>query len=83
MKQLTLRKIRPNVEKKLREFAETRELSINKTVLLLLNKALGITDYRKNKRDLSKIAGKWNKEEADEFEKNIEIFEQIDEEIWK
>ena len=81
MKQLTLRQIPSIIEKRLRKLAQERGQSINKTVIYLLKKALGLEKTGKKYRDLSKLSGNWSKEEADAFIKNTEVFEQIDEEI--
>ena len=37
-------------------------------------------DYR---RDLDALAGGWSKEEVKTFQKNTQIFERIDEDVWK
>ena len=85
MNQFTVRQIPFSVEKKLREIARETGQSINKTVISLLEKALGIGDRQRyqKKRDLSRFAGIWKKEEAEEFENNTRIFEQIDPEVWQ
>lgn len=85
MNQLTLRQIPESVEKKLRMTAAETGQSINKTIITLLEKALGIgkKQYRQKKRDLSRFAGLWTKTEAEEFEKNSLVFEQVDPEVWR
>ena len=37
----------------------------------------------RKKRDLSGIAGSWDEKDAEEFNRNVEIFEQVDEEMWR
>jgi hypothetical protein len=37
----------------------------------------------KKHHDLDALAGRWSKEEAKAFQKNIQIFERIDEDLWK
>lgn len=83
MKQLTLRQIPPIIEEKLRKLAQERGQSINKTVIYLLKKALGLEKAGRKYRDVSELSGNWSKEEAEAFMKNTEVFEQIDEEVWK
>ena len=85
MNQLTLRQIPDSIEKKLRIMARETGHSINKTIISLLEKALGLGKERRTqkKRDLSRFAGLWARGEAEEFEKSMQIFEQIDPEVWQ
>jgi hypothetical protein len=83
MNQLTLRHIPKPVEKRLRDIAAETGQSINKTVISLIEKALGVSRKPEKRRDLSEFVGAWTKEQADEFEKNTRIFEQIDPEVWQ
>ncbi|MCD4722892.1 MAG: hypothetical protein K8S13_24000 [Desulfobacula sp.] len=57
--------------------------SINKTIIALLEKALGLRDNSNKKRDLSKLAGTWDKSQSEEFIKNTAMFDKIDREIWE
>ncbi len=87
MNQLTLRQIPSSVENKLRKKAHETGLSLNKTVISLLEKALGInsanTFKRTKKRNVAVALDSWSREEFEEFEKNTQFFNQIDEEMWK
>ena len=83
MSQITLRKIPENIEKQIRALSKKSNSSLNSTIIELLEKALGTGRKTRNKRDLSKLVGTWNREQAKEFEENTRIFEQIDEEIWR
>ena len=83
MKQLTLRQIPPIVEEKIRELAQQQGQSLNKTVIYLLKKALGLEKTKEKYRDVRSISGTWSEEDAKNFLKHCEIFEQIDEEMWK
>ena len=38
---------------------------------------------RHAKRDLMRLAGSWTDEEFQEFEKNVALFEEIDDEMWR
>lgn len=89
VKQATIRGIDGTLERRLREEARRRGLSLNRTVLLLLRQATGLakpTEYpeRRPKRftDLDHLAGTWSDAQADEFDKAVEVFEQIDGELW-
>ena len=83
MKQLTLRNIPEDIEREIRRIARERGSSINKTIHELLGEALGIDRTSGKKRDLSEFSGFWDEEEAKEFEKATEVFEKVDEELWK
>jgi hypothetical protein len=37
----------------------------------------------KNARDVKRLAGTWTKEQADEFDRAVASFGQIDEDLWK
>lgn len=83
MRQFTLRGIPVELEREIRKFAEERSTSINKAVLELLYKALGIDPKSNKRRDLSHFSGIWNEKEAADFDQAVEIFEKVDEEIWE
>ncbi len=81
MSQITIRKIPENLDKQLRTLARTQNISLNKIVIQLLQRVLGITGNKQ--RDLSDIVGTWDKEQCEEFEKNTKVFNEIDNEIWE
>ncbi len=83
MNQLTLRKIPAPVENGLRKLAGENQQSLNKTVIKVLEKGLGLEETGSIKRDLSSLAGRWSRSDEKEFERNMAIFEVIDEEIWR
>jgi len=83
MYQITLRQIPKRVETLIRSISEKQNKSINKTIIILLEKALGLKDNSNKKRDLSKLSGTWGNTEFNEFEKNTKIFNKIDKEIWE
>ncbi len=80
MSQITLRKLPEKLEDRIRELAQTNRTSLNKTIIELLESALG---SGKKKRDLSQLSNSWTREEAEAFTANTKVFEQIDPEIWK
>lgn len=79
MSQITIRKIPENLDKQLRTLARTQNISLNKIVIQLLQKVMGITGNKQ--RDLSDIVGTWDKAQCEEFEKNTQVFNEIDNEI--
>ena len=83
MRQITLRQVPENIDILIRAMSKKQKLSINKTVIALLEKALELGNNSNKKRDLSKLAGTWDRSRAEEFMKNTAIFEEIDREIWE
>jgi len=67
--QITLRKNPEALDKQLRSLAVKNRTSLNKVVLSLLMKSLGISSGSAKKRDLSGLCGTWNKGEYDDFQK--------------
>lgn len=64
--------------KSLRDTAASQKVSINKLILDLLRKGLGLSIKRKH-HDLDKLAGTWSSQETKTFLRNISAFEHIDE----
>ena len=85
MNQLTIRKIPAPIEQKLRLAARRSGKSINKTVVEVLGKGLGISQEKqpKQKRDVAAVFHQWSAKELGEFEKNTEPFGSIDGEMWR
>ncbi len=83
MSHITLRQVPERVNTLIRSLSKKNNRSINKTIIALLEKALGLKENSNKKRDLSGFAGTWNKSEIEEFEVNTKIFNKIDKEIWE
>lgn len=83
MSQITLRQIPDVLDQQLRSLAGKNKTSLNKIVLSLLMKILGLPDNSDKKRDLTDLCGTWNKHQYDEFQNNTEEFNKIDPEIWE
>jgi hypothetical protein len=83
MSQITLRKLPKNVEQQIRQIARENNTSINRTIIYLLKKSLGINDSVEKRRDLSDLAGTWNEKDVIEFKENTKMFERVDDEIWR
>ena len=83
MSQITLRKVPDKIDSLIRLISKKQNRSINKTIINLLEKALGLKDNSNKKRNLSKFAGTWSKVDFAEFEENTKIFNEVDKEIWK
>lgn len=82
MSQITLRQLPEHLEQQIRQLAVENNTSINKTIISLLQKSLGVPENGQKKRNLSDISGSWDTAEAQAFEKNTKVFEEIDTEIW-
>ncbi len=83
MNQLTLRHIPEELDNLIRKISKKRKKSINKTIISILEEALGIKNNSGKKRDVSSLAKTWSEEEFKTFKSNTKIFEKIDSEIWK
>ena len=88
LKQITLRGIPKEIEKKARKEADSKGLSLNKAFLSLLTGASGTGLKSKKKsnmlnRDLDHLSGKWTKEEAESFDRSLRLQRRIDEDLWK
>ena len=82
MKQFSLRKVPPEVERRIRAVAHENNESLNVTINRILAQSLGVAQDGTRKRDLSDLAGTWTEHEAEEFERAIEQFAEIDAKIW-
>lgn len=85
MKAITLRNLPPELERRVEAKARELGLSLNKTVIRLLedhlvprSSPLAGQPYR----DLDALAGSWTAEEADEFDRALEEQRHIDAELW-
>ena len=82
LKNLTVRNVPPEVTKALDQERRRRGDSLNQTVIELLRQALGVGSRRRS-NGLGSLAGTWSEEQFREFESSVEVFEQIDEELWR
>ena len=85
MSAITLRNLPPKVAKAIREKARKERLSMNKTVIKLLEEATGATREAKRvvHHDLDRFFGTWTKEEADAFDEALREQRQVEPEMWK
>jgi len=85
MKTITIRGIEPGLDRVIKSRAKQNNLSVNQWILQALKKVTGMgkESVFKKYHDLDALAGGWSKEEAKAFQKNTQIFEKIDEEVWK
>jgi len=83
MKHLTIRNVSPELARALYNEKQSRGASLNRTVLGLLEQALGVGAGRRRSNGLAALAGTWSEEEFERFEEAIAAHEQIDEELWR
>ena len=84
--QLTIRSLPPEVEEAVRSEAKKGRISLNKAVILLLEKALGrsrSSESQELHHDLDHFCGTWSAEESSELEERLGQFRTVDEELWK
>ena len=71
----------------MRRLAERDGVSLNEAALRMLREGAVLTDAKKPNgpigHSLDHLVGAWTAEEAAEFDAALEVFETIDEEVWK
>jgi len=82
MKQITIRGVPDELALALEKEKRRRGTSLNQAVLDLLGQSLGVTPGKYD-NGLSKLAGTWTSQEFSDFEQHMELFEQVDRELWQ
>lgn len=83
MKSITIHNLDTELAITIEEMAKKTGLSQNKLIKKLLRKALGIDEEQPPKRDLSDFFGAWSKAEGEQFDKDIQVFNEIYEADWQ
>lgn len=86
MKNITLRGIDDALDKRLREKAREKGVSINQLVIDLLKEQLGLKKEKKYTvvhRDLDHLFGRWSEEEFQRIQGKIDSERETDPELWK
>ena len=84
MHQLTVRGFDEELSERLKGLAQREGISLNKAALRLLRKGAGLPEASGPiGNSLDHLFGVWTQEEYEQFNKDIEVFETIDEETWK
>lgn len=85
MKTITIRGIDPGLDRVIKFRAKQNNLSVNQWILQALKKITGMgkEPIFKKYHDLDVLAGGWSREEVKSFQKKTQIFEKIDEDVWK
>jgi hypothetical protein len=85
MKSITIHGIDDSLAELIKSRTRSEGLSINKTVIKLLEESLGVKPRIKgtNRSDFEEFCGIWSDSELAEFEKNTEDLRNINHEDWK
>ena len=83
MKVMTVRNIPANLGQLLEREKQRRGMSLNRTVLTLLQEALGGASIGARSNGLGRAAGSWSESEYREFEEAVAPFDEVDEAIWR
>lgn len=83
MKTMTLRNVPDEVAGQLSVIAKETRQSMNGVAVQAMRRGMGLDAMPRRKRDLSAFCGDWTRQEADEFDRSLAVFEEIDEELWK
>ncbi len=83
-KNLSIRKVPPELEKAIQQEAKKNRTTKTEVVLKALKEAFHLEKVSaKVRRDIRKFFGKMSPQEYQEFQKHIRDFSTIDEEMWK
>ena len=80
---LTVRGVPGDISRALDAERRRSGRSLNRTVIELLRRALGVDSGRPATNGLERLAGGWSEAELRDFERATERFERIDEDLWR
>ena len=87
MRQLTIRGLDEELERRIRRLAGREGISLNRAVLRLLRRGADLgesCDKPETVGDsLDHLIGTWSAEQAVEFDRGLEVSLRIDEEMWR
>lgn len=85
MKTLSLRGIDEELAENLKKTAKKTGTSLNKTVLEILRKSVGVNSKKREVvyHDLDDLAGTWTESDWEQFKKATKQFGAIDKDLWK
>lgn len=82
MTQVTIRRVEESWVAKAKALAAERGVSMNAVLLEAMGKGLGVSEVRKT-NGLERFAGVCPDEFGEDWDKAMEVFEQVDEALWK
>jgi hypothetical protein len=87
VKQLTVRGFDKDLERRLRDVAKARGVSLNQAALILLREGAGLDGPRRRANvvgdSLDHLIGSWSKAEESEFLQAISGLEEIEPSLWQ
>ena len=85
MKQLTVRGLGDDLTRAIRRLANRDGTSLNRAAVKLLRRGAGLEETRSDTvgSSLDHLIGTWSDAEADEIERALRHFENIDEAVWE
>ncbi len=85
MKSITIHGLDEKISDKISDIAREKGLSLNKTIKLLLSKALGFKEqaYQNRVNDFKQFSGIWSMDDFKAFNKSTKDFGKVDKEDWK
>src|SRR5579872_6089889 len=85
--QLTVRGLEPELERRLRALAREEGVSLNQAALELMRRGAGLepskTEEGRIGARIERYLGTWSASQAAEFDRAIQQFERVDEDLWK
>ncbi len=82
MSTMTIRNVSAELAAALKDEKRRRGLSMNRTVLALMEESLGV-DGNTRSNGLGRLAGTWNEERFRQFEESVAPFGEVDSELWR
>lgn len=83
MKTMTIRGVSVELAAALEAKKRRRGLSLNRTVLALIEEGLGVWDGKARNNGLRRLAGTWTEEEFMSFDEAVAPSGKIDEDLWR
>ena len=83
MKTMTIRNVSTELAMALDAEKRRRGLSLNRTVLLLMQEALGLSTGGNRSNGLRRLAGSWSEDEYRSFERAVAPFGENNEDLWR
>ena len=83
MKTMTIRNVPAELSAALEAEKRRRGLSLNRTVLSLMQEALGVPTGRRRSNGLRRLAGSWSEDDFRRFEQAVAPLSEVDEDLWK
>jgi hypothetical protein len=84
MSSISIHNLDSDIEYKIKQLAEKKHQSLNKTLKEILEEKFENTGQKAgNRKRFEKFCGSWNDDEFEEFQAATEDFSRIDQDDWK